>query len=571
MEQTVRKGALGKFIDLLASEKKVLWYLFIYAAIAGIILLSIPLGIQSMIGFISSGQITTSVIVLIAFVLLGILISGGLQIMQLYLVEHIQQKIFAKTAFDFAYRIPKMRMEALFSHNPPELANRFFDVVSLQKGLAKLLTDFSAAILQIIFGLLLLSLYHTYFILFGIFLLAVLLIILRLTGPQGMESSLSESKYKYRMANWLQEVARSTRSFKISGRSDLAMEKTDELVSNYLQARKSHFNVLATQYFSFVGFKTFVTGGLLVLGGVLLIKREINIGQFVASEIIIILIMTAVEKILIKLDTVYDVLTSLEKIDQVRVVPLEKDNALKMEDMEISSGFSLQLKNLSYKYPSQKHDTIKNINLSVSPGEKISIMGLGNSGKTTLINLLLGLYHDYEGIISYNKISLRDINRDSLHTFTGSDAHETLFDGTILENIKMGRNQIPLKEVLQAIEDVGLSDFVQNLENGIETQLVGGNAWLSQSTVQKLLLARYIVKKPHFLVLSNFPGTHIDDRQKQDFLKLLNTGDMKPTILFFTHDPDVLACCDRIFYMKKGELFEADEAKKESQHNVIPK
>lgn len=568
MEQTGEKSSLGKFFDLLSSEKRVLWYLFIYAAIAGIILLSIPLGIQSMIGFISSGQISTSVIILIVFVLFAILISGGLQIMQLYLVEHIQQKLFAKTAFDFAYRIPKMRMEALFSHNPPELVNRFFDVVSLQKGFAKLLTDFSAAILQIVFGLLLLSLYHTYFILFGIFLLVVLLIILRFTGPQGMESSLSESKYKYKMANWLQEVARATHSFKISGRSDLAMEKTDELVSGYLQARKSHFKVLATQYFSFVWFKTFVTGGLLVLGGVLLIKREINIGQFVASEIIIILIMTAVEKILIKLHTVYDVLTSLEKIDQVRVVPLEKDKTLMMEDMKTNTGFSLQLKNLSYKYPSQKHDTIKNINLSVSPGEKIGIIGLANSGKTTLINLLLGLYHDYEGIISYNKISLRDINRDSLHNFTGSDAQETLFDGTILENIKMGRNHILLKDILQAIEAVDLSDFVQNLENGIETRLIGGSTWLSQSIITKLLLARYIVKKPHFLVLNNFPGTHLDDRQKQDILKLFDTGDVKPTILFFTHDPDVVAYCDRIFYMKEGEL---EEAKKESHHNIIPK
>lgn len=568
MEENKKTDTLGKFIDLLASEKRVLWHLFIYAAIAGIILLSIPLGIQSMIGFISSGQMTTSVVVLIVFILLGILISGSLQIMQLYLVEHIQQKIFARTAFDFAYRIPRMRMETLFSHNPPELLNRFFDVVSLQKGFAKLLTDFSAAILQIIFGLLLLSLYHPYFILFGIFLLSVLLIILRFTGPQGMESSLSESKYKYKMANWLQEMARAISSFKILGSSDLAMKKTDELISNYLQARQSHFKVLATQYFSFVGFKTFVIGGLLVLGGVLLINREINIGQFVASEIIIILIMTAVEKILIKLDTVYDVLTSLEKMDQVRAVPLEKENALKMEDIEMNNGFSLQLKNLSYQYPSHKHYTIKNINLSVSSGEKIGIMGLNNSGKTTLINLLLGLYHDYEGIISYNKISLRDINRDSLHHFTGSDAQETLFDGTILENIKMGREQTSLQEVLQAIEAVGLSDFVQNLENGIETRLVGGNIWVSQSTVQKLLLARYLVKKPHFLMLSNFSDRPIDEGKKQDILKLLHTGDRKPTILFFTHDPEVLAFCDRVLYMKNGEL---SEARKERQHDIVPK
>lgn len=564
--------SFNKLIDLLASEKRLLWHLFIYAGIAGIILLSLPLGIQSMIGFISSGQTSTSVIVLISFILLGIFISGGLQIMQLYLVEHIQQKLFAKTAFDFASRIPKMRMEALFGYNPPELMNRFFDVVNLQKGFAKLLTDFSAAVLQIVFGLLLLSLYHPYFIMFGIFLIVVLVIIIRFTGPHGMESSLLESKYKYKTANWLQEMAASIRSFKTAGRTDLSLEKTDELVSGYLGARKKHFNVLATQYFSFVGFKTFITGGLLVMGGVLLIQKEINIGQFVASEIIIILIMTAVEKILIKLDVVYDVLTSLEKIDQVRKVPLEKENKLQVEDLgSIEEGFSLQLKNLTYRYPAHKHDTIRNINLSVASGEKIGIIGTNNSGKTTLINLLLGLYAGYEGVITYNKVSLREINHESLHNFTGNDSQETLFDGSILENIRMGRKQVSLKEVLQVIETVGLSDFVQNLESGLETQIKGGEIWLSHSTVQKLILARFLVKKPQFLVLSNFPTTNFDEKKKKQFLRLLESGKNQPTAIFFTDDADVLSHCKRVFYLDKGQLVEADEIQGKNFYGALPK
>lgn len=566
------KFSFIKLFELLATEKKLLWHLLIYAGIAGVILLSLPLGIQSMIGFISSGQISTSVIVLIAFILLGILVSGGLQVMQLYLVEHIQQKLFARTAFDFASRIPKMRLEALFNHNPPELMNRFFDVVSLQKGFAKLLTDFSAGVLQIVFGLLLLSLYHPYFIMFGVFLIVVLVMVIRLTGPQGMESSLSESKYKYKMANWLQEMAASIRSFKIAGRSELALEKTDELVSGYLEARKKHFNVLATQYFSFVGFKTFITGGLLVMGGVLLIQKEINIGQFVASEIIIILIMTAVEKILVKLDVVYDVLTSLEKIGQVREIPLEKEKKLQVEDLgNLEEGFSLQLKNLNYRYPSHKHDTIRNINLSVASGEKVGIMGMSNSGKTTLINLLLGLYQSYDGVISYNNVSLKEISHESLHDFTGNDSQESLFDGSILDNIKMGRSQVSLKEVLQVIEAVGLSDFVHKLDNGLETHITGGAMWLSESITQKLLLARFLVKKPRLMVLSDFPANNAEKSHKRETLRLLELEGSKPTTLFFTHDWDVLAHCDRIFYLNNGELVEADDKNKGSFYGEIPK
>lgn len=559
MEPTTKRDFLGKFLKLVNTERKVLLYLFIYAAVAGIILLSIPLGIQAMIGFISSGQISTSVIVLIGFVLLGILVSGGLQIMQLYLVEHIQQKLFVNTAFDYAYRIPKMKMEALFDKDAAELVNRFFDVISLQKGFGKILTDFSSAILQIIFGLLLLSFYHPYFIFFGIFLLVILILILRYTGPQGMDSSLKESKYKYKMANWLQEVARASRSFKISGESDLAITKTDELVNKYLHSRKQHFKVLAVQYFSFVGFKTFVTGGLLVLGGILLIEREINLGQFVASEIIIILIMTAVEKIMIKLNVVYDVFTSLEKMDQVSSVPLDKPRLIKIEEVNTDHGLSLAIKNLFYKYPHQEHDVIKNLNISVAPGEKIGIQSISNSGKTTLINLLLGTYDDYEGIISYDNISIRELNRESLHNFTGNDCLEKLFDGTIEDNVLMGRKNISIKYLMQTIEAVGLLNFVQNLDNGIKTQLIGGNTWISQSTEQKLIIARYLVKKPRLLLLSNL------SRANNEILKMIDSLEIKPTVILFSNEPDILKNCTKVFYLKDGALLETHNFENEDK------
>jgi ABC-type bacteriocin/lantibiotic exporter with double-glycine peptidase domain len=485
--------------------------------------------------------------------------------MQLYLVEHIQQKLFAKTAFEFAYNIPRMRIESLFANHPPELANRFFDIISLQKGLSKLLIDFSAALLQIFFGLILLSFYHPYFIFFGIFLIAILLLVIRFTGPKGLATSLYESKYKYKMANWLQELARSMKSFKIVGHSNLALDKTDHYVSDYLRSRKSHFNVLATQYFSFVGFKTLITGGLLVMGCILLIGKEINIGQFVASEIIIILIMAAVEKILVKLDTVYDVLTSLEKIDQLRDVPLEKENSLKAEDLKLDIGLSLQVKNLSYKYPGDKQYTLRNLSLSVAPGDKIGIVGLNAAGKTTLINILLGLLHEYEGIVAVNQVSYRDIQRESLLNYIGNDSEETLFDGTIIENIQMGHTNISLHDALQAIEIAGLTEYVQHLPNGLETNLVGGSTWLSHSVSQRLLLARFIAKKPRLLILNDFLSK-VDRKQKKKILNHLMSSEFNCTILFISTDPDILEICDQILYMKDGTIVDKAFSDAEDAH-----
>ncbi|MDX5345989.1 MAG: ATP-binding cassette domain-containing protein, partial [Hymenobacteraceae bacterium] len=394
-----------RFFRLLATEKREIIYLYIYATAAGLITLAVPLGIQSIIGFVSAGQVSVSVVVLISLIVLALLLVGGLQVMQLWMVEFVQQRIFARTAFDFANRLPRIQPEPLLKYYPPELMNRFFDVLTLQKGMAKILIDFSSAVIQIFFGLLLLSLYHPYFIFFGLILILALILILWGTSRKGIETSITESKYKYKLVAWLEEMARSLSTFKLVGHTNLPLQRTDDYVKNYLKQRKDHFSVLMTQYYSFVGFKTFITGGLLVMGCILVVQQQINIGQFVASEIIIIMIMNAVEKIIIKLETVYDVLTSLDKIGMVTDLPLEEVNGIKLTEMKQDCGLDVQVQNLSYRFPDSGQLALKEVSFSIQSCERVCLAGFNSSGKTTLVNLLLGLLTTYEGSISYNGIS----------------------------------------------------------------------------------------------------------------------------------------------------------------------
>ncbi len=204
--------------------------------------------------------------------------------------------------------------------------NRFFDTVTLQKGLSKLLLDFSAAVLQTVFGVLLLSLYHPYFIILGVSIIVVAFVIIRYTARDGMKTSMIESDYKYKMAFWLEESARNATTFKLAGVSDFILDKTNEIAEGYVKARKSHFKVLLSQYVTLATFKTFIITGLLVLGSLLVIDQRMNIGQFVASEIVIILIIGSVEKLMLSIETIYDVLTSVEKLDKIGKLDLEQDS-----------------------------------------------------------------------------------------------------------------------------------------------------------------------------------------------------------------------------------------------------
>ncbi|MHA6246518.1 peptidase domain-containing ABC transporter [Pontibacter sp. CAU 1760] len=544
---------MQRFLQLLSVERREILYMYVYAIAAGLISLMLPLGIQSIIGFVSSGQVTVSVVVLISLIVLALLIVGGLQVMQLWLVEFIQQRLFARTAAEFAYRVPRLQSEELLKYYPPELMNRFFDVPVLQKGLAKILIDFSTAVIQIIFGLLLLSFYHPYFIFFGLFLILVLVLIIWATGKKGIDTSIQESKYKYKLVAWLEEMARSLSTFKLVGHTDLPMERTNRYVSNYLDVRRQHFKVLMTQYFSFVGFKTFITGGLLVLGCILVVQQEINIGQFVASEIVIILIMTAVEKIIIKLDTVYDVMASLDKIGQVTDLPLEEVTGIKLDDLPMTGGMSIQAKNLTYNFQDTRKVALEGITFTVQPSERICLAGFNSSGKSTLINIILGLFPSYQGSLSFNGISLHDLHKGNLRSLIGDNiSKEQVFDGTLIENITLGRD-LPMKDILWAINLTGLSPFINTLPDGLHSYLTGGSMRLPGSVARKIVMARSLVQRPKLLIIDNY-WAGMAQKDKMEFLHLLMSTQFDWTMLIVSNDRDVMQMCDKTLLLQDGRM-----------------
>ena len=291
--------------------------------------------------------------------------------MQLRITENLQQKIFVRSSFEFAARLPKIKSEQLYNTYPPELANRFFDTMTIQKGTSKLLIDFSAALLQIVFGIILLSLYHPYFIIFGILLFFLLYFIFKFSYKSGLETSLKESKFKYKVASWLQEMARNNFSFKNELNYNFALEKNNQIVSDYLNYREKHFDVIKRQFSQLIIFKIIITASLLSIGGFLVLSQEMNIGQFVAAEIIILLVINSVEKIIIGLETFYDVLTSVEKIGQVTDLELEEDTITKNDTCY--TNIVLETENIKFKFPDSKNEVLNAISLKIEQGEKIVI------------------------------------------------------------------------------------------------------------------------------------------------------------------------------------------------------
>ncbi len=491
-----------RFWRLLKPDQKEIQNVYVYSLFYGLVNLSLPLGIQAIVNLIQGGQMSTSWVVLVAIVVAGVAVSGIFQVIQLRITENLQQKIFARAAFEFAYRIPRVRMEALYRQYAPELMNRFFDVMTIQKGLSKIIIDFSAATLQIVFGLILLSFYHPFFIIFSLLLILAVYIILRISIPRGLKTSLDESKHKYEVAYWLEEVARTATSFKLSGTGTLPMTRTDKHVGDYIEARDSHFSVLIRHYSLMVIFKVLVASGLLAIGGILVMEQHMNIGQFVAAEIIILLVMASVEKLILSTETIYDVLTSLEKIGQVADLEMDHYEGIRLSEDSNSKGLEVEVSGMSFSYPGQSNETLKNINLHVKEGERIVITGPSGSGKSTLLQVIAALFEPSEGTLAYQGFSRGSLDINDLQSTIGAClSQEQLFNGTLLENISMGRPEVSMKNVQWAIENLGLLPFVKSLPKGYDSIIDPQGRKLPRSIIQKLIIARSIVDKPRLLLL----------------------------------------------------------------------
>jgi ABC-type bacteriocin/lantibiotic exporter with double-glycine peptidase domain len=522
---------LKRFYNLLELDKKDILQLFFYAIFAGLISLSLPLGVQAIINFIQSGRVSVSWVVLIFLVVMGVALVGILSLMQLRITENLQQKIFVRSSFEFAVRLPKIKSEELYNS----------------------LIDFSAAILQIVFGVILLSLYHPYFIVFGIMLIILLYFIFKLSYKSGLETSLRESKYKYKVASWLQEMARNNFSFRNQLNFDFGLQKNDHLVSDYLNYREKHFNVLKRQFTQLIIFKIIITASLLSIGGFLVVSQQMNIGQFVAAEIIILLVINSVEKIILGLETFYDVLTSVEKIGQITDLTLEEE----FDNDGINycyTDITLETENIKFKFPDSINSVLKDISLKIDQGERIVINGANGSGKTTLIRMLSGLLKPTSGSFYINDDTFKKIDSKQYRSQIGSVIHgESPFEGTYLDNITFNNKNITQEDLKWAIDGVQLSSFVKSLPESLDTHIFPEGRQLSSSNAQKILLARSIIHKPKILFYED-PTDAMDEKVANEIIDFITAEENKWTIIVSSKNPYWKTKCSREIIMQNGRI-----------------
>ncbi|BAC87962.1 peptidase domain-containing ABC transporter [Gloeobacter violaceus] len=544
----------GKLVRLLREDLWDLVALGAYTVMVGLLSLAVPLAASALVNTIATGVYMQPLVVLTLLVLGCLTFAGVLKLMQLVLAERLQQRIFARIALRLAVRLPFIRQSALLNEYAPQLVNRFFDVVTAQKTLAKMLLTAPSALLSILVGMVLMAIYSPYLLAFDLFLIVFIVLVWVGLGNGGLETSIKESSKKYRVAEWLEELGRCQTGFKMSGVPSFPLERTDALVLEYIKARRLHFRVLFRQAVGNYLFSAVANAGILAIGGWLVINGQLTLGQLVAAELIVLTVLAALDKLIRTLEEFYDLLTSLEKLSQATELPVERQGGKPM--LRSHRGASITCRNVRFAYRPGM-EVLNGLYLSLKPGERVSLVGNSGAGKSTLSALLCGLLEPNHGAVAVNSVDVRDAKLHDLRQVVGlvSDTNDEVFEGTIEQNILLGRTDTPYEDLVLALEVSQLADELATLPDGLKTMLISGGRNLSRGQVQRILIARALVAQPQLLILDE-AFTGIDEKDKLAILDNIYSGDHNWTILNISHDPEVVMRSDIVHVLADGRIVE---------------
>ena len=536
--------------ELLRPERRDLIRVVEFAIGVGLLGLATPVAVQALVNSVAMGGLRQPLLVLVFMLFVFLAFSGVLRISQAFLVEIIQRRIFARIAADLAWRLPRITQAVHDRAHGAELVNRFFEVMTVQKAAATLLLDGVATLLQAIIGLVVLAFYHPWLLGFDSILVACLLGIVFLLGRGATETAIAESRAKYAVAAWLENVARNSLTFKFYGGPDHAEERTDLLSHGYLHARGRHYRVVLRQNVALAVLSAVAGTALLGLGGLLVMDGQLSLGQLVAAELIVTSLLSSFTKFGKQLESYYDLLAASDKLGHLIDLPLEPQEGSDVAGRWNRAPMELEASDLHFSHE-HSPPVFRGLDLRAEPGERVAVLGAEGSGKGTLATLLVGLRRPDRGTIRINRFDLRELRLVEVRRRIGLASEPEVIEDTIYENVRLGRGEVTHERVVSALSATGLLEGLRLLAGGLQTRLVPGGAPLSGGQVRRLMLARALAGDPELMIVDGLLDD-LDEDDRDDAVAALLDPARRFTLVLLTRSAAIASVCDRTVRLESG-------------------
>lgn len=539
---------LSRFLALLRTESSDIAVILLFSVFTGILAMATPLAIESLVNTVAFGRFLQPVLVLAIILLAFLAFSAALQGLKTYVAEIIQWRLFARVAADLSFRLPRVRWEQLDNRNAPELVNRFFDVVTVQKVSSHMLLDGISVVLNALVGMTVLAFYHPWLLGFDVVMLGLIAIAVFVVGRGAVATAIKESKSKYSMAAWLEDIARCPHAFRHAGGGEFALERSDRLTFEYLTNRRKHFRILMRQIVFFLGMQALASTILLALGGWLVITGQLTLGQLVAAELIVTIIVSSFSKLGKHIEAFYDVLASVDKLGYLFDLKIEPQSGIQRS--EPREPAHIELCSVGYRYPDGPA-ALSDLRADITSGSRWAITGGSGTGKSTLLDILFGLRSPTFGHVLMDGIDPEDMRPDMLRDEVAMIRDIEIFQGSISENVTIHRANISLSEVRESLEAVGLLETVLSLPEGLETQLTGPNCRLTPNQLRKLMIARGIVGNPRLLLVDGILD-ELPDHEAEELAAVLAQAGNPWTLVLVTGRESIRRFCDRELNLPTG-------------------
>ncbi len=531
---------IARLLELVRADRADLWAIVLFAAVIGGLTLATPIAVQQLVNSIAFGGLIQPVVVLALLLFAVLAFSAVVSAVQAFVSELIQRRLFIRVVADVAERLPRAQARAFDRHHGPELVNRIFDVVTVQKVGAMLLIEGSSVLLQTIVGLVVLSFYHPLMLGFSLLLIAGIAFVVIGMGRGAFTTAIDESKAKYEVFGWLEELARHPSTFRDDWQRGYARTRADELATSWLDARATHFQIVLRQTVGTLALQVVSSSALLALGGVLIVRGQLTLGQLVASELILTVIVSNVAKLGKQLERFYDLVAAVDKLSILIDLPLERVNGIDLVDD--AQPASVEMTDVEFGFDS--HPIFSSLTLRIDAGERLALDGAMGSGKSSLLDLLFGLREPSTGYITIDGQDYRDIRLESLRETVALVRGAEMFSGTIRENVRVGRRTFDEAEMIRVLDAVGILEEIRALPQGLDTRVSTDARPLSQVQITRLMLARAILSRPRLLLVDRVLED-LDENARERICALLFDPEAPWTLVLVSERADVLARCTR--------------------------